>query len=506
MVRFTALLIVLAMTASVLMSCAGGNSISPDLDTTADKRINASASPTNLWGLYEISIDTETMEVTSVPLRTPQYNTNVVTFLNNKPANLSFKMNGVTPGPGYSDVNLDVSITHPIAGQAGFRGYDVRGILIGNGSSTLPYDTTLKYPKIGTDQILINADGYTRWFNPGEFTSPGLFGYLKGIYASNFTPTSNINGYKYFADNLLAGADLWSFLLSTADNGVFGSGVKNTRNYQIRFPSSTGIKFAYAVVAGWKGATPDKHPGNSVESPQIFATVTPDVWYKGPGDFGGMLKTDISVFDWNASLSGGIMMAYTIKIDSTVLSSTYTANMFEMTPTASGSGYYTYHIEIPATNVTSATGNEMWVIIEYAGQTYSNPFGVPNGTGGDSIATYMRFPVPTTDPPTPTVYEVQNSGFTFSPKNIDVPVGGTVTWTITSGKHTVTKDSTNQYPGGPDSSTQYKDGEMKTGEKYSWVVPNVPKGTVFYYHCIPHGTQGNGSGYGSGMVGSVTVI
>ena len=78
------------------------------------------------------------------------------------------KINEIVQGTGYIDIDLDVTIKHPMI-QDRFDGYDVRGMFIGDGSNQLNYNPDLRHSSPGVDQILLNADGYSRWFNPAEF-------------------------------------------------------------------------------------------------------------------------------------------------------------------------------------------------------------------------------------------------------------------------------------------------------------------------------------------------
>ncbi len=70
--------------------------------------------------------------------------------------------------------------------------------------------------------------------------------------------------------------------------------------------------------------------------------------------------------------------------------------------------------------------------------------------------------------------------------------------------HTVTADGTNAAKGGPDSDRQFPTG-LNKGQSYTWTVPKVPAGTIFYYHCRFHGQAGNGHAPGGGMSAAVTV-
>ena len=338
------------------------------------------------------------------------FEANVTQFLNGNPSNLSFQINGLsaTPDGKAIDVDIDVAIKHPFPGLHGYDGYDVRGIFIGDGSAVMAYNSNLKYASYGTnDQVMYdydmaftppvfirqigNPDGYTRWWNPTEFTSPNMFGYVKGVLASqSYNATATLNPYKYYADGLAVDGDAFKFLSTTSNSGIFTAGSTNTRNYYLRFPSPTpGIKFAYAVVANWKGTTPQDKPANAPEALATSCTITPDIYYVPPGtDKGGNLKLDLSIFDWAANLSAGKMEDYQLIVESTVLLSPWHSTLADMAPTGGGAHYSTYHVEIPADNITTTNGNEFWVIVEDQNNNYKNDYGFSNNCGDDKLAAF----------------------------------------------------------------------------------------------------------------------
>ncbi len=94
-----------------------------------------------------------------------------------------------------------------------------------------------------------------------------------------------------------------------------------------------------------------------------------------------------------------------------------------------------------------------------------------------------------------------DSGSVFNPKTVTVGPGDTVTWTNADAiVHSVVADVS----GGPDSTTDFPNG-LATGDIYEWTVPNAPSGTKYYYHCGYQGTAGNGTTFGTGMVGVIVV-
>jgi len=388
-------LIAMVVLTIIALGCSskGSNPMAPGSDLTADG-VQGTPTQTHLWGLYDVYVDIPTQTATAVVDRTAMFAANVVQFLNGNPLNLGFLVNGTPIQPTYIDVDIDVTIKHPLSGLPQYNGYDVRGIFMGDGHGTMKYSSLLKYPKANTDQILLpspvtgfgGADGYTRWFNKHEFTTPGLFGYTPGMYATpDYSPTATLCPYKYFADGLGKTQDIGAWLKANpTTNGIFTSGTSNTRNYYIRFPNAVGIKFAYAVVANWKGELPADHPAPAPEAVGVSVVDTSDVYYISAGNNGGDIKLEFDLFDWQSAPS-------TIIIESTVLTANHTFTAPEMIPIGSGPNYSTYSVDIPATAVTSTGGNEYWIIAKYSGSNYKNTFGVTNLAGNDSLAAFFRY-------------------------------------------------------------------------------------------------------------------
>jgi len=392
--RYLLLLTVIIILAISGLACSEGAD-----PVTADPQFQASASGNShevLWGYYDIYMDIENQTVEVVPNRNVMFSVNINTFLNMNPAALKFQFNGVTPGSGYVDVDLNVSITHPIPGQPKFNGYDVRGILIGDGVSTMGYNPDLVYAEYGDQQYMVNSDGYTRWFNKVEFGVTGIGGYTQGLFASAaLNGTATLNPYKYFADNLTVNnMELFDWLVANAaDNSVFSSGTTNLRNYNLRFAVPTpGIKYGYSIMANWGGGQPDDHPSNADEAVGCETAITESLYYVDGSDNGGDLILDVSLFGYGDPPSA-------IFIESTVLSSVYEFSVDDMVPVDQDDNWATYHVEIPADNITGVDGQEFWVIAEHGGHNYVSPFGVPNDAGTDTLAAIFRYDLPVSDVP-----------------------------------------------------------------------------------------------------------
>ena len=271
-----------------------------------------------LLGLYEIEVDAAGGTANIVPLRGPEFQINVVKFLQppaGNPANLGVKVNPDGTDIPNGIIDLDISITHPFPGS-NLRGFDVRGIVLGDkGTEVSQFDYEVQYPKPSELRVL-NADGYTRWWNAVEFLTPGLFGYTP-TFLGKGNPKSTVNGYKYFADGLGASDPM---NLDIAARGTFSTqtdaGDPNTltREYILKFPVVGGvpqIKFRYAICASFAACDPGTPPpapidtfppeANCQEPYQVSVTVDPGstAYWTSTGS-GGDLIMNIEIFDWQA--------------------------------------------------------------------------------------------------------------------------------------------------------------------------------------------------------------
>ncbi len=389
----------------LLLGCSGTshNPVLPDQDLTPSVQLenSTSLSQTHLWGYYDIYLDPDTKTVEVVPNRDIMFTANVVNFINGNPAGLGFSINSIETGADFTDVDIDIAITHPFPGLPQYNGYDVRGVFMGDGSAELE-TYNLDYPVLGTDQFMLpnpdtgygGPDGYTRWFNYQEFSTGGmpLFQYTQGNAATpGFSGTAKINPYKYFANGLDLIEDLFSWLASHAgQNGEFASGATNVRNYYLRFPDTSGVTFGYAILADWEGNEPEFHPSNTSEAVACDVENNSTLYWTGTVG-GGDIILDISPWNWDSEITGGVMEDYSIVIESTVLSGPYEADTTDMTPIGGTENYSTYHIEIPADNVQAQDGQEYWVIVMQDGFDYKNDFGTTNLAGDDTLAAFFRY-------------------------------------------------------------------------------------------------------------------
>ena len=389
--------ILLLVTAS---SCSGhnGNTVTPD--PAGPPGLTPQVAPSHqssayLWGLWEIHVDTENQTIDPVPLRGAMFTVNVTGFIDGPPSNLLLTVGTIDVQPTYTDVSVDVGLKHPFPGLDMYTGFDVIGAFLGDGSDAYP--GTGGFAVAGdNDQQVLNPDGFTRWFNEPEFAGAGqqmpLLGYNPGLLGSpGFTPTAEVNPYKYFADGLAKGGDPFEFLLDNSENrGCFRPGSLNTRHYDLRFPNAAGVTFQYAVIAHWE--TPDiSNPSlddfppeaNSDEALIVDFENTSTIYYSG-GSFGGNVILDITPWDWSAQASG-VMDEYEIKCWSDGWTGEFSV---DMTPTSQGDNWHTFHAEIPVETLTSNDPLPVWIDIIYPTLDYSNDLGISNDADG-ALAGYF---------------------------------------------------------------------------------------------------------------------
>jgi len=290
------LFIVGAFLTAVLMTvgCSGsGTPLDPAIDEMSYIQEGQSGGAM-LWGAWNVSINTETEEVEITQLRTADDTLNVLGFLE-PPALSSMSISNLGIQPTLNKVTVDVSLNHPFSAGGQFTGFDVKGIVFG--------------------PDLLNADGYTLWMNPGDFSSVA-FGYkdgLLGVSDSTANYGSSDWGYKYFADGLGVNTDLPTFFSNSTNlnnRGKFSEGSTNTRHYDLDFQTpSKFLVFNYAIVANydWPTGSPPytltDFPIATANCHEAFCinayVITNGLWYDPVwATGGGTLSLDVEVWDW----------------------------------------------------------------------------------------------------------------------------------------------------------------------------------------------------------------
>ena len=387
---FTALLLTLAI------GCSGSTpgAITPDLTKKTSQSIN----PCQLWGYWHCYMNNQTKQIEVVQLRTASFTANVNNILEAKPGNLLITDLDLSTYLTDGKLGCNVTLKHPFPGLDQYDGFDVWGVFLHNGASSLKYDN-LTYsggPAAGQDKArLLNADGYTRWYNQPEFngSSIPLFEYTPGKLANLSTPTATLNPYKIFADNLGPADDYYSWIATpgNADNrGIFKAGSSNSRRYLLQFPMIGGapkLDFQYAVIANWEPGNPSLtgdpahyDPGDFPTSANVeeaffinSSTAQSDLFNDGTGNFGGSFRSTLEVFDWQGGSVGHNVV--TNEINRVLFEGSFLpggSQEFSQTQLASlaspgTSNSSVYQIDIPGCSPTSSGQAEYWVIVEAAG-------------------------------------------------------------------------------------------------------------------------------------------
>ncbi len=423
-----AILLVSAMIFGCSGSGAGNNPIVPGPGNdqgaveTTPQLSGAVDNPTGcncghrMWGWWEVSLNTDTGDIEIVPLREAEMHVNVTTHLQSPmPDGLSIMMNGFDPVTG--EVDIDLTITHPFP-NSNFRGFDVRGILMGAGDTIQgTMDTALFYAAPDGFRVL-NADGYTRWWNAQEFGTPGMFGFTPGgLGITVFQPESTLNPYKYYSDALGSQTPVIPNI-NMANRGTFSTDFdppELTRNFVIQFPlhpiSGKPIwLFQYAIDASW--APPEGGPAppaptsafpieaNCPEAYHIEVnTDGSTAYFVDNTTFGGEVTLAIEVFDWGApSNPGGINgEVASIWLESDTLFDSIVGVPLDVTPGSQPtSGFYT--ITVPDVHPTGLDNQEILVTVRSTDpSSYAPPAPGPEYPAGAVLAAYKLVVVPISD-------------------------------------------------------------------------------------------------------------
>ena len=230
----------------ILCSCSGSGSPNAPILQPPDPMHGVLFSPDmtspghHILGMWDLVFDFQNNTATAVPKRFAQEHFNVRKFMEEAPCKdclllLNFHNNGD------DTFNIDVQFEHPFPGLDNLTGFDVRGIAIFNGSYTFPVSGIVMSDRTLNDMELLNADGYTRLFNPIDFP-PGakapIFTYTKGIKATNLSQPATLNGFKaFFPDE---------------PRRMFGAGLIDTQTYHIARKTGQLIRVGYVVDASWE--------------------------------------------------------------------------------------------------------------------------------------------------------------------------------------------------------------------------------------------------------------
>lgn len=389
-------LVTLGLILFLLISCATGKNsvVSPDPDLSQNQEITAGQAintpNTHLLGVYDVRIDPDTMSGEIVPLRTADVTLNVTPFFDYPPMNIGLTIPSFYEGADYWDFDVDFELTHPLPALTQYTLFDVMLVFLGDGSETCPGPYYLKVAG-ENDQQMLNPDGFTRWFNAQEFqeTAVPILAYDPSyLGVPGYTPSAELNPYKYFTNGLASTATAFYYVSThPLTRGYFSTDAANHRVMEVRFPKSKPLQFQLMVVASWTEPNGLGEPyllsnfppdANAEEALLVDIVDSSDAFYTG-GAFGGYVNLEIKVIDWSADTVGGVIDEYVIRCYSDAWSGAYNVDMH---PVGGGGNYDNYEASIPVETLSSNDPLEVWLQIDYNPVRYDNEFDVPNSANG----------------------------------------------------------------------------------------------------------------------------
>lgn len=419
-----------------------------------------------LWGVWDCVYDYETGTIETVPVRTSEFTTNIVQYLQppmGSSSNLTIAVTDTSQFLSQGKITLDIAITHPFPLKPQFTGFDVMGVLQHNGSHSSTVGWNNLWPRYPTDAVLLNHDGYTRWMNQSEFTQTGLFGFTPGTLGTAGTFTGTVNPYKYFADGLSKTQSILTFFSSVANvgnRGLFSSGSTNTREFQLQFPMVGGkpvVNFQYIVLSRWD--TPSPNPPVNIPGDFPASASCQEAFYIEVRDAGstlnyhpavggsGDLRIDVEVFDWQGAsnpigFSDELSSLFVEGFNVWIQPPTNFANMLGIATESPGScaNSRIYHVYMPNCVPTKTGTEELMINIQS-----NNPATYDSGMGSiypasAALSGYTVASIPVSNfsnstpvVPTPTgpsyIWEGQTIVFTTNASDADGD-NMTFTWSI----------------------------------------------------------------------------
>jgi len=251
---------VLLVISLIICGCATNPATPSTVDEEAvtDLRVSNTNSQTGnhrLWGEWEIHIDATHTHAEAIPIRSGRFHLNTLKFLEETCTDCLQILGIHKNGDGTTD--LMVRLTHPFPGLPQFTGFDVKGIIMFEGSYDVPFayavwpfgerqDPSYFHISAGFagDPEVLNPDGYSVLWSPWwpSGSDMEIFNYRQGKY-SNGTPTANINAFLNF--------------YTDEERHMFRNDGSVVRIYNIWLPPGPVVA-GYAVDACWE--PPDVTP------------------------------------------------------------------------------------------------------------------------------------------------------------------------------------------------------------------------------------------------------
>jgi Tol biopolymer transport system component len=255
--------------AITLAACASQDTPSPEPTAPSLSGNNvipsAEFSSRMLWGYWEgyIPPTHETIELN--PAREANMHLNARRFLEDTACKTCLKISNINFDLVQMTASCDLQLTHPFPGFDRFTGFDVRGIVISDGSRYFPsLDVTMPDATLG-DFTLTNPDGYTRLWNTVDFPpGSGAFKIQEYSQGKKATPggfTGTVNPYIEFTQD---------------PRSCFPAGAAITRSLTLKLKAG-GLKFGYVVDASWAPPTVDPPVDLMTDFPENANAIEPYV-------------------------------------------------------------------------------------------------------------------------------------------------------------------------------------------------------------------------------------
>lgn len=408
-----------------ILGCAHSSNPVAPTDTSGDSitpTANSSQSGGKFsLGYYEVTLDPVAQSAEIVPLRGADFRANITVFLQPPLGHLGwieFSNFDISDFDTEGIIRLDIAVTHPFAGIMDLRGFDTLGVFMADAIFIPDFPPGGVIPRQdGSDAVILNADGYTRWNNAVEFTADNIFGYFAGNYGiPGYTPSATVNGYKYHCTGIGTDEDIVDFFSDPGNIGHRGSftpGDVSKRRYEILFPDPHGnLLFQYNVLTCWDAPSTSSNPDISdypltanMFEPFLLVADTSEstLFYEDESTYGGTLHIDLTVYDWQAMDvdGGGIEVADGIQ-------GIYIDNFGVIVPVSSGNllpsatiledGPVSSTFSIDITNVSpTAAGEEWFVIAVQSAEPDSYDQGFPVPVAPDPLAAYCMTKVTVLD-------------------------------------------------------------------------------------------------------------
>jgi hypothetical protein len=242
---------VLFIISLIVCGCATNPTIPPvndqaDIPDLQLSNMTSQAGNHRLWGEWSLYFSEDHTRVEAVPMRTARFHLNTLKFLEEYCSDclriLDIRNNGD------ETIDMTVRITHPFTGHPEYTGFDVKGIIMFEGSYVYPSVFSKEPPYPGPYRIswreygdpeFLDPDGWTMRWSP-EWDSGSdmpIFNYYQGRYSKGM-PTANLNGYRNF--------------YTDEERHMFRHDGSVTGVYRLWLPPGEPIVAGYAVEACWE--------------------------------------------------------------------------------------------------------------------------------------------------------------------------------------------------------------------------------------------------------------